>query len=398
MTINKSKTVPAMSIFLGIALSCAGDCAEFAPDGDRDLARQTRRYHSGIVIEDNVFETLDVPLLCAKSVDIWGLQTSTPLTRDFADAPRPIWPGSFPDPTTWLAEDGTWRATSTSLEMLKSDDFLHWETTGRRAFSRDQENALRKKWPYVWAPDVIKLQDEYLMYVSLVVSATNSAIAVFSSESADGPFRNGRLITKSADTGIRDTIDPEVVRDDRNDALWLFFGSTGKMHRVRLAPDGKSLAPGAEYRHVAGLWGNEKDDPTRSRIFEGAYLHRRDGYWYLFASRGFYADHTYAVVVGRSTTLDGPFLDREGRKMTDGFATTVIESKKGDPVFGPGHNAEIKSINGRDYMLLHAHVAGENARARSLFLAEVDWDSEGWPTARLAEPKCRVRLSDGAPF
>ncbi len=39
----------------------------------RDIARQKRRYHSGIVIEDNVFETFDVPLLYAKSVDglVW---------------------------------------------------------------------------------------------------------------------------------------------------------------------------------------------------------------------------------------------------------------------------------------------------------------------------------------
>ncbi len=300
-----------------------------------------------------------------------------------AEAAKPIWPGDFPDPTTWRADDGTWRATSTSLGILKSDDFLHWETTGRRLFTQRHETALKKKWPHVWAPDVIKLGDEYLLYVSLVVSATNSAIAVFSSESADGPFLHGRFITRSTDTGISDTIDPEVVRDNRDNTLWLFFGSTGRMHSVKLAPDGKSLAPGAEYRHVAGLRGDEKDDPTRSRIFEGAYLHRRNGYWYLFASRGFFLDHTYAVVVGRSTTLDGSFRDREGRKMTDGFATTVIESKKGDPVFGPGHNAEIRTINGRDYMPLHAHIAGDKLLSRPMFLAEVIWDSEGWPTARL---------------
>lgn len=39
----------------------------------RDLPNQKARYHSGIVIEDNVFETFEVPLLYAKSVDglVW---------------------------------------------------------------------------------------------------------------------------------------------------------------------------------------------------------------------------------------------------------------------------------------------------------------------------------------
>ena len=35
---------------------------------------------------------------------------------------NPVWEASFPDPTTWRAPDGTWRATSTSLKILKSGD------------------------------------------------------------------------------------------------------------------------------------------------------------------------------------------------------------------------------------------------------------------------------------
>ena len=229
---------------------------------------------------------------------------------------------------------------------------------------------------------MFRLGDDYLLYVSLVNCDTNSAIAVYSSKSPEGPFRDGRIVTRSADTGIRDTIDPEVVRDDRDGALWLFFGSTGRMHRVKLAPDGKSLAPDAKYEHVAGLWGNEKDDPTRHRIFEAAYLHRRGGWWYLFVSRGFYANHTYSIAVGRARTLDGPFLDREGSRMTDGFATPVLESKKGDHFFGPGHNGEIVAVDGRDWIPFHCHVAGERPNERPLFVAELVWDADGWPQVR----------------
>ena len=292
---------------------------------------------------------------------------------------NPVWAKDFPDPTTWRADDGTYRATSTALTILKSSDFRHWESTGRRVFTHSDEKRIRKEWKNIWAPDAFKLGDEYLLYVSLVNCDTNSAIAVYSSKSPEGPFKDGRIVTRSADTGIRDTIDPEVVRDDRDGTLWLFFGSTGKIHRVKLAPDGKSLESDAQYEHVAGLWGNEKTHPTRKGIFEGCYLHRRGGWWYLFASHGCYWNHTYSIAVGRAKALDGPFLDREGRRMTDGFATPVVESKNGDRFFGPGHNGEIVTIDGRDYIPFHCHVVGERPKDRPLFVSELKWSGDGWP-------------------
>lgn len=293
---------------------------------------------------------------------------------------------SFPDPTFWRAPDGTWRATSTSLRILKSDDFFTWQDTGRMLFSKKDRARIRERWRHVWAPDAFKLGGEYLMYVALVNCATNSAIAVFASKSPDGPFTNGHIVTASDETGIQDTIDPEVVRDPRTGALWLFFGSTGKMHRVRLAKDGRSVAPGAAYEHVAGQCDDGLRDPQRLKVFEGAYLHRRGGWWYLFASRGCYWNHTYSVIVGRARTLAGPFRDRDGRDMRDGFATTVLSSRENDHFYGPGHNGEIFTIGERDYMPFHCHVMGPTPNARPLFICEVRWDGDGWPSARLPRP------------
>lgn len=294
---------------------------------------------------------------------------------------NPVCETSFPDPTTWRAPDGTWRATSTALKILKSGDFFHWTDTGKKLFTKTELARIHKDWKAIWAPDAFRLGDEYLMFVSLYNSAKDSAIAVYSSYGPDGPWMDGRILTRSRDTGIRDSIDPEVVRDDRDGTLWLFFGSTGKIHRVKLSPDGRSLAPDAKYEHVAGL-PDGPHDPLRQKVFEGAYLHRRGGWWYLFASRGCYWNHTYAIVVGRARTLDGPFLDREGRKMTDGFATAVLESSRGDRFFGPGHNGEITTVGGKDYIPYHCHVDGENPKGRPLFVSEIVWDKDGWPSAK----------------
>ncbi len=310
---------------------------------------------------------------------------------------NPVWPENFPDPTIWQSSDGTWLATASSQakktpqKILESRDFFQWEDSGRRVFADDEYAEIRKNWKEVWAPDAFRLGDEWLMYVTLYNSAADSAIAVFSSKDARGPFTDGRIVTRSSDTGIKDTIDPEAVRDDRDGTLWLFFGSIGKMHRVKLSDDGKSVAPGAVYEHVAGL--DSSTVSNRLQVFEGAYLKRRGGWWYLFASRGWYKNYTYGVVVGRARTLDGPFLDREGRRMIDGFGTTVIESQKGDRFFGPGHNGDIVTIDGKDYIPYHCHIAGKNPSARPLFVSELVWDEGGWPHATLPVPASSARMA-----
>ena len=292
---------------------------------------------------------------------------------------NPVWPKPCPDPTFWRAPDGTWRAASTAQSILKSSDFFRWEDTGKRLFTKEEYARIRKEWTHIWAPDVFRLGDEYLLFVSFVNRLEDSAIAVYSSKDPEGPFTDGHILTYGRETGIYDTIDPEAVRDDATGDLWLFFGSMGKVHRVKLAPDGRSLAPGAVYEHMAGVHGTRDNNPSRSKVFEGSYLHRRNGWWYLFASRGRYSDYSYAIVVGRARTLAGPFLDRKGRPMKDGFATTVLASAKGDHFFGPGHNGEIATIDGHDYLPFHCHIQNATPSQRPLFIQELFWDDEGWP-------------------
>ena len=68
--------------------------------------------------------------------------------------------------------------------------------------------------------------------------------------------------------------------------------------------------------------------------------------------------------------------------MKDGFATAVVSSGKDDLFFGPGHNGEIATIDGRDYLPFHCHVRGKSPKARPLFVQELFWDADGWPYVR----------------
>ena len=264
------------------------------------------------------------------------------------------------------------------------DDFL---APGERA-------RVKREWRSIWAPDVARIGNVWNLYVSYWNGAENTAIAVYTCDRPEGPFTNGVIVTDGRVTGIRDTIDPDAVVDPETGKTWLFFGSVGKVHRVELTADGRALAPGAAYVHVAGLSDRDpKAKPHRRRVFEGTYLYHRGDWWYLFASSGEYNHGTYAVVVGRARHLTDDFTDRAGRLMKEGFAETILRSRRGDRFYGPGHNGEIFSApSGRTYMIYHCHDRAATPyqphgyNPRPLFLQEVLWDADGWPYFETGRP------------
>lgn len=89
---------------------------------------------------------------------------------------------------------------------------------------------------------------------------------------------------------------------------------------------------------------------------------------------------SYGIVVARSRTLEGEFVDKEGRSLKEGHATPILTMKKGDRFFGPGHNGEIfTDADGRDWIYYHCHVKGPNPEARPVFRQQIFWAADGWP-------------------
>ena len=306
---------------------------------------------------------------------------------------NPVWRADAPDPTCWRADDGYY-LTSTARALLKSTDLVHWQKVRDDFLAPGERARIKRDWRGIWAPDVARIGNAWNLYVSYWKGAENTAIAVYTCDRPEGPFTNGVIVTDGRVTGIRDTIDPDAVVDPETGKTWLFFGSVGKVHRVELTADGRALAPGAAYVHVAGL--NDRDPkahPHRRRVFEGTYLYHRGDWWYLFASSGEYNHGTYAVVVGRARHLTDDFTDRAGRLMKEGFAETILRSRRGDRFYGPGHNGEIFTApSGRTYMIYHCHDRATTPyqphgyNPRPLFLQEVLWDADGWPYFETGRP------------
>ena len=299
---------------------------------------------------------------------------------------NPVWPRNWPDPTIWQADDGLCYCIATNpRRSLVSNDLFSWSMSDISPIDAESWKTMSSIAHNYWAPDVTKVGGKRLMYITLYNSAEDSNIAVLQ-ESSPCQFQYKGIITRGRETGIEDTIDPEVVTDPKTGRVWMFFGSVGGIHRIELTSDGLSVKEGAKYQHVAGLTVHKC--PDRSQVFEGSYLHWHKGYWYLFVSSGYYGNHTYQLQVGRSKELTGEFLNREGKPMVEGFATPVLHSDEDDNFFGPGHCGEIfTAIDDNEYIFYHCHVReSQRPGQRPLFMSRIQWDKDGWPYIEGGKP------------
>ena len=136
-------------------------------------------------------------------------------------------------------------------------------------------------------------------------------------------------------------------------------------------------------KYIKNMQGEKKLAGT---AYEGTYIHKKDGYYYFFASIGTCCEglkSTYTTVVGRSKKLFGPYVDKSGKKMLDNHHEVLIH--KNDAFVGTGHNSEIVTDKaGNDWMFYHA-VSTKNPGGRVLMMDKVNW-KDGWPSVAGSSP------------
>lgn len=84
---------------------------------------------------------------------------------------------------------------------------------------------------------------------------------------------------------------------------------------------------------------------------------------------------TYKMMVGRSRSITGPYLDAAGTPLEQGGGTLVLA---GDANWhGVGHNA-VATFDGRDYLVFHGYDARDQGRPK-LRTEPLGWSAAGWP-------------------
>ena len=288
---------------------------------------------------------------------------------------NPIIDKSLPDPTVIRADDGFFYLYATentrNVPIYRSDDLVSWRFMGTAFTDRTRPQMVPNG--NIWAPDINYINGQYVMYYSKSTwgGEWECGIGVATAQRPTGPFTDVGKLFISSEIGVQNSIDPFYI-EEPDGRKYLFWGSFRGIYAIELSADGLSVKPGAEKVQIAGT------------LTEGTYIHFHDGYYYLFGSAGTCCDglnSTYRVVVARSQSLLGPYVNQLGRPaMENHFSPLLGKSNK---VVGPGHNSElVQDDAGQYWMLYHGYDAAEPEAGRKVYMDQVTWGADGWPQIR----------------
>lgn len=287
------------------------------------------------------------------------------------------------DPVIIKAEDAYYLfCTAPGVRIRKSTDLITWEKPSPPKVFDTMPNWARKTIPNqldVWAPDISYFNDRYHLYYSVSTFGKNRSViglatnVTLNAEEAGYEWVDHGLVLESLPSNNYNCIDPNLIID-ADGVPWLAFGSfwSGiKMRRLDYAT-GKPSDEDTKLYSLAQRFVNDG-------AIEAAFIIRKDDFYYLFVSfdaccQG--SKSTYHVRVGRSETVTGPHVDRDGVKLSAGGGTQVTFPT--DRWRGPGHNAILQD-NGVDYIVYHAYDA-QRQGVPTLRIDPLTWDADGWPS------------------
>lgn len=311
-------------------------------------------------------------ILCGWLAFAWALPAEEEKTSQ-ASAEKvyrnPVIEQSLPDPTVLRASDGYFYLYATEdirhTPIFRSENLVDWVFLGT-AFAKETRPDFEPKGG-LWAPDINQIGDKYVLFYSMSVwgGEWTCGIGRAVASQPQGPFTDQGKLFRSNEIQVQNSIDPFYIEEKGK--KYLFWGSFHGIYGIELTADGLNLKPDAKPRQVAGS------------AYEGTYIHKKNGYYYLFASVGSCCaglKSTYTTVVGRSENLFGPYVDKQGRPMLENNHELLIQ--KNEHFLGTGHNSEIITDDaGQDWMFYHA-VKTSRPRGRVLMLDKIQW-KDGWP-------------------
>ena len=305
-----------------------------------------------------------------------------------------------PDPAIIEARDGSGYyifATGHGVVVWHSIDLKTWKRIGT-VFDRHVPAWAEEAVPGcdgIWAPDIQFAGGQYYLYYSVSTFGSQRSViglAVNKAINPDAPgyrWEDRGIVIESTGKNDYNAIDPAMFVDEGGKA-YLTWGSywTG-IKGCEIDPAmGKPASTQPEYVSLARR--SKQPDPPN---IEAPYLVKHGSYYYLMVSWDFCCagvESTYKVVVGRSTKPLGPFVDRQGRAMTEGGGTVLLAS---DARWrGPGHNSFLQTRQG-DSLVYHVYDAENVRKGRILQVRPVSWTRDGWPRVKdpLLDPQASQR-------
>jgi arabinan endo-1,5-alpha-L-arabinosidase len=295
-----------------------------------------------------------------------------------------------------IQQDSTYYlyCTGFGISCWSSKDLINWKKE-EKVFPTAPKWAVESVPDFknhIWAPDISYYNGLYYLFYSVSAFGKNTSCIGLATNvtlnSKDPNFKwidHGKIIQSIPGRDLWNAIDPNLAFDDNN-TPWLTFGSFWEgIKLVRLKNDLKGIDDNPQEWYTIAkrkrTFELDDKDPGDGAI-EAPFIFKKNNKYYLFVSfdyccRG--VNSNYKIVVGRSDKITGPYIDKNGIKMTQGGGTIVVQGNVQYP--GLGHNSAY-TFNNEDYIVFHAYDANDNGKPK-LIIRKINWDNEDWPVIKL---------------
>ncbi|MDF3124125.1 arabinan endo-1,5-alpha-L-arabinosidase [Rheinheimera sp. 1928-s] len=280
-------------------------------------------------------------------------------------------------------------STGPGITFYQSSDLKNWRLGGRVfATEPDWAKSVSPSFDgHIWAPDIFQHQGKFYLYYSISAFGKNtSAIGVTVNTTLDPQdpkyqwVDQGIVLQSVPQRDLWNAIDPAIILDEQGQA-WMSFGSFwGGLKLVKLDQSLTRIAQPEQWHTLAkaerpAFLDDAEPGPAE---LEAPFIYKKDQFYYLFVSYGKCCrgkDSTYHIVVGRSKSLTGPYLDKEGKDLAAGGGSVLLKGNSDWP--GLGHNS-VYGFDGKDYLVFHAYEMADNG-LQKLKITALNWDKNGWP-------------------
>ncbi|HEY5954950.1 MAG TPA: arabinan endo-1,5-alpha-L-arabinosidase, partial [Polyangiaceae bacterium] len=235
------------------------------------------------------------------------------------------------DPTM-IASNGVYYRywTGDGILSAKSTNLTNW--TNAASIYKNGYSAWTKEWlakisgetfNFPWAPDVSYFNGQYHIYAAFSAKFGDNISCInhlTTSDLAAGDWVDHGTVICTSGSENYNAIDADIGFDASGMPFMAFGSFWDGIMATALNADG--TRSGTTLTRLA----------SASQI-EAPVLFYRCGYYYLFVSFGLccpgenrtIAQLSYRVVVGRSKSILGPYVDRSGKSMLDGGGTLMVQ-------------------------------------------------------------------------
>lgn len=273
-------------------------------------------------------------------------------TADLGDGTyrNPIIHADYSDPDVIRVGDDYWMVASSfthfpGIPILHSRDLVNWQIAGHvydRLPLDKYDRPVHGEGS--WAPALRYHDGMYYIYFC----TPYDGLFVARATDPRGPWELTQMLE------VAKWEDPCPFWDDNGDAYLVHSihrGGPAVIHRM--SDDGLRLLDNGTV-----VYNDQKTNP----ILEGMKMHKRDGWYYIFAPAGGVSTGWQTVL--RSRSIYGPYEAR--RVMEQGSS----------PINGPHQGGLIDTPDGNEWWFIH--FQGKGAYGRVIHLQPARWTSDGW--------------------